>query len=198
MLSVMIFILLYKINNTAVVSSETFRTTSSVDIQVCAPAVLSSERDSVMESVQAHLKNTLASTAVYSVRVYTTAEKGSVCFLFVFQAPSPSSARAAVPLLVGNSGQINVQYESAYVACTITAVPWTGIENSLGLPWAWTGQDILLWGTCTGVLLLVCVIGVCCYVQLALSKERKRAQAILDEDRSLLSSLESAKRKTKK
>ena len=160
------------------------RTTSSVDIQVCAPQVLSTERDSIMEAVGNRLQSVLSSTAVYHARTYTTAIDGGVCFLFVYQAPSPMVARNAVPLF---GDVLDVQYEGFPVRCAISLVPWSGLEkNTLGLPWSWTGQDILLWGSCVGIALLFCVIGACFYVQITLNKERLQAQELYDQDKKMI------------
>ena len=176
------------------VESDLFRTTSSVDVQVCAPSVLANERESIKGVIESELKTILSNTGVYYARTYTTSS-GGVCFLFVFQASSPNTARNSVPVLVGDNGILNIQYDNSYVSCTIEAVPWSGIENTLGLPWSWTGQDILMWGSCTGVLLVICVVSSCCYLQLSLSKEKKRAQALLDQDSQMLSSLKMSLKK---
>ena len=64
----------------------TLRSANSVDIQVCVSSVvLADERASVEKAVAAQLQSLLQNSAVYYTRIYTT-NKGTTCFLYVFQA----------------------------------------------------------------------------------------------------------------
>jgi hypothetical protein len=175
----------------------TMRTTNSIDIQVCASSVLSSERDGVQTSVVAQIKQALDSTAVYYTRAYST-NAGGICFLYVYQASSPTMARNAVPLLLRSSDNDNngavfsVQYNGFELGCSITAVPWQGEGyGPFGpdLPWQWTGNDVIMWGGCTAGALVFCVLGMCCLVRISASREQQRADKILQLDKRLLRDL---------
>jgi hypothetical protein len=176
----------------------TVRTTNSVDIQVCASSVLSNERDSVQASIIAQIKLALDSTGVYYTRAFST-NAGGVCFLYVYQASSPSMARNAVPILLTNSNNNNnngavfsVQYNGFDLGCSITAVPWQGEGyGPFGpdIPWQWTGSDVIMWGGCIAGTLVFCILGMCCLVRISASQERQRADKILLMDKRLIRDL---------
>ena len=84
-------------------SEQTISTTSSVDIQVCIGGVLSDERTAVEQAVLSTLTQGLATSAVYPTRQYTTSQ-GAVCYMFVYQAPSPSAAQMTETVLGQLSG----------------------------------------------------------------------------------------------
>lgn len=169
-------------------SEFTLRSTSSVDIQVCASSVLSNERSGVQQSIAGQVQEALGSTSVYLTREYTT-NTGTVCFLYVYQAPSPEIARNSGPILLTNGVVCPVQYSGFEIGCTIAAVPWQGEGyGPLGpdIPWQWTGSDVILWGGSTAGTLIFCMIGVCCFIRIAISREQKRASDILQIDKNLI------------
>ena len=109
-------------------SELTLRTASSVDIQVCAGGVLSDQRDAAGAAVLAQLQYLLSrATAVYLVRMSTT-PLGTVCWLFVYQAPSPAFAATAETLIAQQSGAGNlvVAFGGQQLQCTTDVVPWVG------------------------------------------------------------------------
>ena len=181
----------------------TLRSTSSVDILVSASSVLSDDRNGVQLAIAAQLQMALGSTALYFTRAYTTAQ-GTICFLYVYQALSPEMARNSVPILLNNEATFSVQYNGFDVGCTIAAVPWQGEGyGPLGpdIPWQWTGSDVILWGGSAAGILLSCVVGMCCFVRLSVSREQQRAANILKGDRHLLGDLmepKAAKQSTRK
>jgi len=118
-------------------SELTVRTTSSVDIQVCAAGVLTDERSTVQTAIATKLKFQLSqTTAVYLIRQYTTA-LGTVCFLYVYQAPSPQIAAETEAILTyeAGSGLLSVVYgtNSASLQCSLSVVPWQGEDPPLPL-----------------------------------------------------------------
>ena len=121
-------------------SELTVRTTSSVDIQVCAAGVLTDERATVQTVIAAKLKYQLSqTTAVYLIRQYTTA-LGAVCFLYVYQAPSPQIAAETEAALTyeAGAGLLNVVYgttaaSSFSLECSLAVVPWQGEDPPLPL-----------------------------------------------------------------
>ena len=167
-------------------SEFTIRSLNSVDIQVCVSSViLADERPGVQKAISAELQLLLDSSAVYYTRIYTT-DKGTACFLYVFQASSPAAAKNAIPALLGTSG---VPYNGFTVECTIAAVPWRGEgDGPLGpdIPWRWTGADVILWGSSTAAVLVFCVVGVCCFVNISNSKEQRKVDEMLRSDKRLV------------
>jgi hypothetical protein len=129
--------------------------TSTVDMQVCIndAVVLSSERDALQSAVLSTLNAALSTdNAVYPSRRYTTAN--GVCFIFVYQAPSPTAARDSVLQLDAIKSVNGLEPH-------ITAVPWRGEELPLGAP----SMDVLmLWGIVSIVLLFSAILGMCCFV----------------------------------
>ena len=70
-------------------SEFTIRSLNSVDIQVCVSSViLADERPGLQKAISAELQLLLDSSAVYYTRIYTT-DKGTACFLYVFQVLYP-------------------------------------------------------------------------------------------------------------
>lgn len=163
-----------------IASSElTLRTTSSVDIQVCAPGVLSDERVSVADAISAVLRFQLAQTsAVYLVREYTSTS-GDVCFLYVYQAPSPEIASYTEMMLAQQSGQeglLTIQYTSATGAsltlqCATAVAPWRGEDPPLPIFPEVTAADLIMWGAIAGGALAFAVVTACCCVICALSRK---------------------------
>ena len=165
----------------------TMRTFDSVDIEVCVDNIIATEQAALQGVVQTQLQKMLLTTAVYFTRFYTMSGKGTACYMFVFQGRSPEAAREAVQTLLGDTSVLAVPYKAYILQCPIAAVPWRGEDvGPVGLDWELTTADLMLWGGCMGGLLLVCVIGSCCFVQLSVSKEAKRADALLAKDRRLM------------
>ena len=165
----------------------TMRSFNSVDIQICADSMLSTERAGLQAALQTNMQGKLLTTAVYYTRYYTTAGQGTVCYMFVYQAPNPQAAREAIQTLMQDSGTMDVAYLGATVPCRITAIPWVGEDvGPMGLDWQFGANDVMLWGGCMGGLLTACSIGVCCFVQLSANKETKRADEVLKKDRETL------------
>ena len=175
-----------------IASSElTLRTTASVDIQVCASGVLSDERAGlqsvVLEQVQYLLGRT---TAVYLVRQYTTSA-GTVCFMYVYQAPSPREAGLAETQL-GQGGDadapantLSVAFGGQRLQCTTAVVPWRGEDPPLPL-WQVSASDLVLWCGIVGGVLGSCLLIACCFVAVARSEDERRARAVLRTDRHVL------------
>ena len=165
----------------------TMRTFNSVDIEICADSVPSTEQTSLQSTVQSRLQGMLLSTAVYFTRLYTMADKGTVCYMFVYQARSPDEARGGIQTLLVDTSTIAVTYKSTILTCPITAVPWVGEDiGPLGLDWTLTAGQVLLWGGCGGGLLAMCAVGACCFLQLSGSRESKRADRLLAKERRWL------------
>jgi hypothetical protein len=153
-------------------SSElTMRTTASVDVQVCAPGVLTEERAAVAAAVLTTLRYLLMqTTAVYLVREYTTAVSGDMCLLYVYQAPSPTAAAYTEVLLAQQVGvpvgALSVSYTSATGAsvtavCALAVSQWQGEDAPLPLLPSVTADDLLLWGAIGGGGLAVAVVVAC-------------------------------------
>ena len=87
-----------------------------------------------------------------------------------------------------NSGTFSVQYNGYTIGCSIAAVPWQG-EEDWPMGWQWTGTDILLWGSAVAAILLMCVLGVCCYSRMAASREYRLAETLLESDKQLMQEL---------
>lgn len=195
-----------------IASSElTLRTTASVDIQVCVGGVLSDERAVVQAGVLEALRFALMrTTAVYPVRRYTTSA-GTVCFLFVYQAPSPDDAALTEALIrAADAGRAsspstntNTETDAAAAAaaaeltltvdidsrrqlqCAVTAIVWQGEDPPLPL-WGASATDLVLWGGIAGGVLLACLLSACCFAALSRSEDERRARALLDTDRAVL------------
>ena len=161
------------------------RTTSSVDIEVCAADVLFQDRDGVEGVVVAQLSALLqGTTAIYLVSQYTTAVTGLICWRFVYQASSPSAAAATETLLAqqpAGDGLLSLPYQGQTVLCTTRVQPWQGETPPLPL-WDLTASDLILFGGAVGGGLSLCLIAVCCFVALARSAEDRRAGALLHAD----------------
>ena len=163
----------------------TMRTLNSIDIEVCADNIMSTEQSDLQGVILTQLQTSLLSTAVYFTRFYTMA--ATVCYMFVFQARNPDEARMSVQTLLGETSSLAVPYKSYTLHCPILAVPWVGEDvGPLGMNWVLTASELLLWGGCGGGLLALCAVSVCCFVQLSVSKEGQRAEALLARDRRAL------------
>ena len=161
----------------------TMRSMTSVDVQVCVDDILSSERQDLQNVVHKRLQTILQSSGVYLAREFTR-EAGAICFLYVYQGISPEAARAAVPLVMGKNGEMNVDYTGGPVLCRVEAVPWVGEDvGPLGVGWELSGSDMLLWGGCGGGILTACVLGVCCCLRLSWKREKKRMDELLEQVR---------------
>ena len=188
-------------NSAAVVvlaSSElTLRTTASVDIQVCAGGILSDERAGVQAAILATLQYALGQTsAVYLARTYTTAQ-GAACFLYVYQAPSPTAANEAEVAIqnavaagaTGGAAQgpdtLTVQYGGTQLACTLAVAPWQGEDPPLPV-WGVSAPTLVLWATAGGGALAACLLAACCFVLLAGGQDAARAKELLATDRDAL------------
>ena len=80
-------------------------------------------------------------------------------------------------------------YNGFTVECTIAAVPWRGEgDGPLGpeILWRWTGADVILWGGSTAAVLVFCVVGVCCFVNISNSKEQRKVDEMLRSDKRLV------------
>jgi len=167
----------------------TMRSLNSVDIQVCVSSViLSDERAGVQAAILTQLQLLLDNSAIYYTRIYTT-NKGTACFLYVFQASSPTMAKNAIPTLLGGGSTFGVPYNGFTVECTIAAVPWQGEgDGPLGpdISWHWTGSDVVLWGSSTCAVLVFCVVGMCCFVKTSNYREQKMVDDMLRSDKRLM------------
>jgi len=132
-------------------SELTVRTTSSADIQVCAPpGVLSDRRPALQTLCLAQLRYLLSqTTAVYLVRTSTTA-LGAVCWVYVYQAPSPAAAANAEFLLSQQTGlgrlTLTDDLDGQPYACTTHVVPWQGEAPPLSPLWDISASDLILYG----------------------------------------------------
>ena len=168
-------------------SELTLRTTASVDIQVCAGGVLSDQRDAVQAAVLAEVQFLLGrTTAVYPIRQYTTG-LGTVCYLLLYQAPSPEAASLAETLVAQRSGPgvLSVDYAGQQLDCTTAVVPWQGEDPPLPL-WQVSAGDLILWGGAAGACAAFCLVAVCCFVALAHGEDARRAQRLLRRDHRVL------------
>jgi hypothetical protein len=166
-------------------SELTMRTTASVDLQVCAPGVLSEERAVVADAVTTTLRFLLMqTTAVYLVREYTTPTSGDMCLLYVYQAPSPAAAAYTEVLLSQQAdvseGQLSVTYTLATTSTTVRAIcslvvsQWQGEDAPLPLLPSVTADDLLFWGAIGGGVLAAAVVVACLCVVCALGCHRTR------------------------
>ena len=161
------------------------RTTSSVDLQVCAASVLTEDRPGVEATVLAELQALLDhTTAVYLVSFYTTSSAGLICWRFVYQAPSSDAASMAETLIAqqpAGAGLLSLPYQGQTVQCTTSVQPWQGEAPPLPL-WDLSASDLMLFGGAIGGALALCLIAVCCFIALARAQEDRRAKALLQSD----------------
>jgi hypothetical protein len=168
----------------------TMRTFDSVDVEVCADSIMATDQQALQAEVVAQLQALLGTTAVYLTRLYTRPASGTICFMYVYQARSPTEAREAVQTLLADTATLPVTFKGYMLRCRISAVPWVGEDaGPLGLNWQLTGSDVLLWGGLAGGLLVACSVSVCCFVQLSQSRESKRAALLLAKDRKIMKML---------
>ena len=160
-----VFFLLFLGRSLAQSTDATLRSTNSVDIQVCVnSAFLTPLRGAFQSTLMTTLQSLLASNALYLDRQYTTLQ-GTLCYLYVYQAPNPSMAVAVLEQL-SLLTTLDVNFNSAYITCSINAAQWSGDQLSyLGAPFPvlWTFNDLILWGACLLSLLFLCMSGICCY-----------------------------------
>ena len=183
-----------------VASSElTLRTTSSVDLQVCASGVLSDERDALETAIAARLKGDLSdTTAVYLVRTY--AINGGACFLYVYQAASPYDAAETEAWLAAHEptpnqlGTLTVYVGGVPFECALAVVPWRGEDPPLPL-WSVSASTMMEWTLIAGSVLGVCLFSACCFVLLAGVRDGQRIRSVLSDDQRALGRL-IAKKKT--
>ncbi len=152
------------------------RTTNSVDIQVCVnSAFLTPQRDAFQAALCGYLTGSvLNSNGLYLDRQFTTGA-GSLCYLYVFQAPSPKYAQLTLGRLT-EQASITVPLSGADIACSVSAAQWSGDNLSyLGAPFPllWTVNDMLLWGGCLLSVLFLCMSGLCCFALLRLRAARQ-------------------------
>ena len=208
-----------------IASSElTMRTTASVDIQVCAGAVLSDERVTVQTAVLEKLQYILGrTTAVYLVRQYTT-NAGTVCFLYVYQAPSTEAAALTETLILmaapapttttttktgsssatDNNNNNNNNNDNTLLLLEVNVNEETLQCTVAAVPWRgedpplplWNASaaDIVLWSGIIGGVLASCLLVVCCFAALSRSEDERRARAVLETDRTALRRLLSLRR----
>ena len=161
-----------------IASSElTLRTTSSVDLQVCAAGVLSDERDALEAAIAARLRADLQDTsAVYLVRTY--AIDGGACFLYVYQAASPSDAAETEAWIAAHEanrlGTLTVNVGRVAFECALAVVPWQGEDPPLPL-WSVPASTLVQWTVIAGAVLVVCLCSACCFVFIAGVREERHA-----------------------
>jgi hypothetical protein len=163
-----------------IASSElTLRTTSSVDIQVCAAGVLSDEREALETVIAARLRADLHDTsAVYLVRTY--AIDGGACFLYVYQAASPTDAAETETWIAAHEanrlGTLTVNLGGIAFECALAAVPWQGEDPPLPL-WSVSASTLVEWTLIAGAVLAVCLFSACCFVCIATKGRRRASEA---------------------
>jgi hypothetical protein len=115
----------------------------------------------VQGAVLEALVSQLNSTSVYYESSYRSA-LSDLCYLFVYQAPSPVLARSAAAYL-SNLGLVR----SVGVQAQLLAVVWNGQgDGGVQLPFDWTASEVLLWGGCALGLLFSLLASICCYTLL--------------------------------
>lgn len=160
-------------------SELTVRTTSSADIQVCAPpGVLSDRRPALQTLCLAQLRYLLSqTTAVYLVRTSTTA-LGAVCWVYVYQAPSPAAAANAEFLLSQQTGlgrlTLTDDLDGQPYACTTHVVPWQGEAPPLSPLWDISASDLILYGAIVGGGLALLLLVLCAFVLAAQSADAQQ------------------------
>ena len=168
-----------------IASSElTLRTTSSVDVQVCAAGVLSDEREALEAVIAARLRADLHdTTAVYLVRTY--AINGGVCFLYVYQAASPTDSAETEAWIAAHEanrlGTLTVNLGGIAFECALAVVPWQGEDPPLPL-WAVSASTLVEWTLIAGGVLAVCLFSACCFVLLASMRDGQRMRRMLSSE----------------
>ena len=166
-------------------SDQTLRTTSSVDLQVCAPGILSDDRALFEATAHAQLRAVLDdSTAIYLTRTYTTAD-AYYCLIYVYQTPSPADA-ALVESQIADAMQASdtliVLFQGVQVPCTLAVVPWAGEDPPLPI-WNVPASTMLLWTAVAGGALAVCLFAACIFVAIANTQDTRHARALMASDR---------------
>jgi hypothetical protein len=183
-------------------AQETARTASSVDIQVClfGGEILATQRAEFQAVLLRHLQtNVLSNTAVYLERQYTTLSGGDLCYLYVYQAPTPEYSGYAVRQLAGlNERTMEVPFKLASsgvtvaIRCRVDAAQWSGDDlQNLGVPvpFMWKVNDVLLWGSSLLSVLFVCMSGLCCYALCTRLRPGQADSQILKVDKAILATL---------
>ena len=170
-------------------SDRTLRTTSSVDLQVCATGVLSDERVDFEAAVHTQLRAALDdSSAVYLTRSYTTAADANYCLLYVYQAPSPADAALAESQIADAmhaQDTLIILFQGAQVTCALAVVPWAGDDAPLPI-WNVSAATMLLWTAVAGGALVVCLFAACVFVAIANTQDSHHARQLLANDRVAL------------
>jgi len=173
---------------------------NSLDIEVCADSIMTSDHLPLQAAVLARLQNMLSTTGVYATRMYTAS--ATICYMFVYQARSPTEVRDAVQILLTDTAltqtpMLAVTYGTSSLSCRIAAEPWAGEDvGPLGLNiWQLTASDVLLWGGIAGGILALCSVTVCCFVYMAASKESLLMSKLLAKDRKLFSQRQASSEK---
>ena len=171
-------------------SELTLRTTSSVDMQVCASNLLSTDRDPVEAIVIASLRYALGqTTAVYLVRESTASAGGTVCWTFVYQAPNPDAAARAGRAIANAQppgtprDTLAVPYGGMPLLCSLAVVPWQGESAPIVQLPDLSALDIVFYGGAAGGIMGVCMVATCCFIALSYSQDERRAQNVLRADR---------------
>ena len=159
-------------------TNSVIRTTNSVDIQLCVQtAFLTPQRDAFLQALTTHLtQDILNSNALYLDRLYTTVD-GGLCYLFVYQAPSPENAVNVLERLAEQTA-VYVPLGATTIQCSVDAAQWSGDNLAyLGAPFPgmWTVNDLLLWGACFLTVLSLCLSGLCCYAFILLRRAQNPA-----------------------
>ena len=168
-----------------VASSElTLRTTSSVDLQVCASGVLSDERAALETVIAARLRADLRDTsAVYLVRTY--AINGGACFLYVYQAASPTDAAETEAWIAAQEanrlGTLTVNLGGVVFECALAVVPWRGEDPPLPL-WAVPASTLVEWTLIAGSVLASCLLAACCFVFAGEVRNGQRMRRLLEAE----------------
>lgn len=152
------------------------RTISSVDIQLCVQgSLLTTQRAAFQKVLLQYLKvSILSDTAVYLERQYTSLDGGDICFLYVYQAPTPEYSVYAVSFLTTKATNriITVPFlipstgATVQIPCKVDAAQWSGDDLALlgaPFPGLWKVNDVLLWGSCLLSVLFLCMSTLCCY-----------------------------------
>jgi hypothetical protein len=173
-------------------SDRTLRTTSSVDLQVCAPGILSDDRVLFEAAAHTQLRTVLDdSTAIYLTRAYTTADAGAYCMLYVYQTPSPADA-ALVESQLADAMQASdvliVLFQGAQVRCALAVVPWSGEDPPLPI-WNMPASTMVMWTSVVGGALGVCLFAACVFVAIANMQDTRHTRALMASDRSAVHQL---------
>ena len=170
-------------------SDQTLRTTSSVDLQVCAPGLLSDDRVGFEAAAHAQLRSVLDdSTAIYLTRTYTDAAADYYCLLYVYQAPSPSDAalvESQIADVMAAPDTLLVLFNGAQVACALAVVPWAGEDAPLPI-WNVPAATMLLWTAVAAGALGVCLFAACVFICVANAQDTRHTRVLLAHDRHAL------------